>query len=55
MRRAVAIRSSTVMLRLATRSLGVELVELDVEAHQIAAFARDHEDIAVIRGLDQRP
>ena len=33
---------------------GVELVELDIEAEQIAALARDDDDAAVVGGLDQR-
>ena len=34
---------------------GVEVGEFDIEPDQIAAFARDHDDAAVVRRLDQRP
>ena len=33
---------------------GVELVHLDIQANEIAAFARDDDDAAVVGGLDQR-
>ena len=42
-----------VMFRLETRSFVVELVELDVDANQIAAFTRDDQDAALVRGLYQ--
>ena len=54
MRRAAAIRCSTVMWRLATRSFSRELVELDIDTDQVAALARNDEDAAFVGRLDQR-
>ena len=42
------------MFRLADPLVRVELVELDIDADQIAAFARDEQDAALAGGLDQR-
>ena len=42
------------MLRSGDPFVLVELVELDIDANQIAAFARDDQDAAVVGGLDQR-
>jgi hypothetical protein len=34
--------------------IGVELVELDVEADQVAALARDDEDVSLVGGVNHR-
>ena len=47
MRCAAAISCSSVMPRSATRSSLAQLVHLDVEAHQVAALARNHQQVAV--------
>ena len=54
MRCAVAISWSSVMLRLAARSARRQLAELDIEPHQVAALARDDDDVALLGRLDQR-